>query len=113
MNNILFRARMLNKEIKRSPEYKEYNQYGAMLQEDRELYGRFNEMRMKKYRIQSLPAQSYNDEVDRLFQEYADLFQDPTVRQFLIAERRLCAIMKEVLSGISETLDFDLDFLQL
>lgn len=113
MNNILFRARMLNKEIKRSPEYKEYNKYGSMLQENRDLYHRFNEMRMKKYRLQSMPVQNYNDEVDRLCQEYADLFQNPTVRQFLVAEQRLCSIMKEVLVGITETLDFDLDFLQL
>jgi cell fate (sporulation/competence/biofilm development) regulator YlbF (YheA/YmcA/DUF963 family) len=113
MNNILFRARMLNKEIKRSPEYKDYNKYGQMLQDNRELYSRFNEMRMKKYRLQSMQNQNTNEEGDRLMQEYADIFQDETVRQFLVAEQRLCSIMKEVLMGISDTLDFDLDFLQL
>lgn len=113
MNNILFRARMLNKEIKRSPEYNEYIKFGKMLQNNRELYNRFNEMRMKKYRLQSMQSQNSNEEGDRLMHEYADIFQDENVHQFLVAEQRLCTIMKEVLMGISDTLDFDLDFLHI
>ncbi len=113
MNDILSRAKMLNQEIRRSQEYQEYKKYGAILQENHDLYSRFNEMRMKKYRIQTLQGQNYNEEADALFQEYADLFQDTAVRQFLVAEQRLCTIIRDVLVGITETLNLDLDFLQL
>ncbi|MGN0242911.1 MAG: YlbF family regulator [Lachnospiraceae bacterium] len=111
--NVLRQAAALNEAIRQSPEYLQYNFYGEQLHDNPALYERLNEMRMKKYRLSEVQNQDVYAMSNQLQKEYSDLFENELIREFLAAEQHLCDLLQQVFKGIADTLDLDLDFLQL
>ena len=69
---------------------------------------RLHEFRRKNYILQNTkePVDLYV-EVDRLKQEYADLFRDPMLNEYLAAEVAVCRVIQQINRELIEILDFE------
>lgn len=106
-------AGRLNKQIQSSEEYKRYLETDRRLKENIELYGRYNEFRRRNYELQYSEGDSnLYDEVFNLVKEYDTILQEPIVSDFILAEQRLCAMMREVYQALSEGLELDYEYLE-
>lgn len=106
-------AGRLNERIKNSEEYQRYVRTDRQLKAEPELYKRYNEFRRRNYDLQFSEGDSnLYDEVFNLVKEYDTILQDSRVNDFILAEQRLCAMMREVYAVLSEGLEFDYEYLE-
>lgn len=69
---------------------------------------RFHEFRRKNYFLQNSREQlDLFTEEDRLEQEYADVYKDPLLREYLAAEEAVCRIIQQVNKELIGCLDFE------
>lgn len=69
---------------------------------------RLHELRRKKYFLQNSREQlDLFTEEDRLEQEYADVYKDPLLREYLAAEVAVCRIIQQVNKELIGCLDFE------
>lgn len=111
MNNCTYQARLLNREIRRSNEYNQYQRTLSELKNRREQYDRTLEYRRGLIEIQMNGQGNTLDEVERLRDRYSDLLAEPEVRRFLEAEQRLVKMLRRVNDTILENIDLDTDCL--
>lgn len=106
-------ADKLNEKIRDSEEYKYYIETARRLKEESELYQRYNEFRKKNYELQYSEGDSnLYDEVFNLSREYDTILQDSRVNDFILAEQRFCAMMREVYRILSKELEMDYEYLE-
>lgn len=106
-------AARLNEQIKNSEEYHRYMETDRQLKAEPELYERYNEFRRRNYDLQFSEGDSnLYDEVFNLVKEYDTILQDSHVNDFILAEQRLCAMMREVYTVLSKGLEFDYEYLE-
>lgn len=106
-------AGRLNERIKNSEEYQRYVKTDRQLKAEPELYDRYNEFRRRNYDLQFSEGDSnLYDEVFNLVKEYDTILQDSVVNDFILAEQRLCAMMREVYAVLSEGLELDYEYLE-
>lgn len=69
---------------------------------------RLHEFRRKNYFLQNSKEQiDLFTEADRLEQEYADVYKDPLLEEFLAAEVAVCRIIQQVNQELIGCLDFE------
>ena len=74
--------------------------------------------RHKEKRYITNETRSNNDgqenfsEIEKLQQEYHALLVDTDVVEFMDAEDKICAVMKDMYDTIAEGLEFDMDFME-
>ena len=113
MKDIVFQTKELAKAIKKSNEYNQYQRIRQNLKKDMELFDRVQELRKRNFELQSrTDIGNMFEEIERLNSEFSEIMKMPIVNEFLIAEQRLCKMMKEVYSSLSDGLDFELGFLE-
>lgn len=113
MKNIVFQTKELAKAIKKSNEYNQYQRIRQNLKKDMELFDRVQELRKRNFELQSRSdIGNMFDEIERLNSEFSAIMKMPVVNEFLMAEQRLCKMMQEVYSSLSDGLDFELGFLE-
>ncbi len=106
-------AAKLNMQIKNSREYQRYVETDRRLRDNHELHERFDEFRRRNYELQFSEGDSnLYDEVFNLVKEYDTILQDSIVNDFVLAEQRLCSLMRELYGALSEGLEFDYDYLE-
>ena len=106
-------AGRINEQIRGSEEYRNYTMADRRLKEDPELYGRYNEFRRRNYELQSSEGDSnLYDEVFNLVKEYDTILQDSRVNDFILAEQRICSMMRELYVELSRNLEFDYEYLE-
>lgn len=106
-------ASRLNEQIKNSEEYKQYVETDRLLRENGELYSRYNEFRRRNYELQFSEGDSnLYDEVFNLVKEYDGILQDSVVNNFILAEQRLCTMMRELYTVLADGLDIDYEYLE-
>ena len=113
MQRAIEMAEELNLEIRNSEEYKRYVDTCNRLKQQPDLYNRFNEFRRRNYELQSSEGDSnLYDEVFNLVKEYDSVLQESLVNDFLVAEQRLNALMREMYATLSDNLELDYEYLE-
>lgn len=89
-------------------EYKRYKAACTQVRLHPEKERRLQEFRKKNYLLQNScgPVDRYT-ESDRLETEYADVYRDPLLQEFLNAEVAVCRIVQEVNRELINCLDFE------
>ena len=106
-------AKVLNKTIKESEEYKQYLLTMQRIKENQELYQAMNSFRRRNYELQS-----YDDGVNRyqeihnLALEYEKVLRNPLVNDFLVAEQIVSRKLEKVYETIVEDLEFDYSYME-
>lgn len=109
MQGVLELSRQLNDEIKRSGVYEEYIASKEKLVEHTELLRGYNEFRRRNYEIQNNPeSDNPFDEIMNLSIEYDELLHETIVNDFIIAESKMCLMMRQVYEELAKDLDFDM-----
>lgn len=113
MQRAIEMAKALNLEIRNSEEYRRYRDTSERLKQNTDLYNRFNEFRRRNYDLQFSEGDSnLYDEVFNLVKEYEAVLQDSYVNDFLAAEQRLNALMREMYVILAEDLELDYEYLE-
>ncbi|MFI3236869.1 MAG: YlbF family regulator [Lachnospiraceae bacterium] len=94
--------------IKKTDAYMEYHRLLALLKEEPEVKEAVDEYRKKVYLFQtaSLDRVSYEEQTE-LEQERDQLYQNPLVEEYLVAESAFCFMMQQMQQEIIASIDFD------
>jgi cell fate (sporulation/competence/biofilm development) regulator YlbF (YheA/YmcA/DUF963 family) len=109
MQDTLELSRQLNRCIRESDVYKNYQYCKEKLKQRPDKLKAFLEYKQKNYEIQhdEMLDNPY-DEVNNLFQEYDTLVHDTIVNDFMRAERKLVYMMRNMYEEVAQDLDFDI-----
>ena len=110
--NILFKTEELVDAIKESEAYACYQRRLERIHSRPELYAQFNEFRGKLMarRLEGF-RETVTEEVEALYREYSALLNDPLVNGFLMAEQRVCELMRQVYGCIADRLPLDYTYM--
>ncbi len=110
--DILLKTEELVDAIKESEAYDCYQRRLDRIHSRPELYARFNEFRGKLMasRLEGIGG-TVTEEVETLYREYSDLLNDPLVNSFLMAEQRVCELMRQVYGCIADRLPLDYTYM--
>ena len=111
MTDIEFNIKKLIRAIKSSNEYNQYHRLLDKIKQDESLYNGLCEYRKRSFIIQ---MESGTDNIERmtsLRNEFANVVNNSTVSEFLIAELRLNKLARQVNASVLEGFDLDVDFL--
>ena len=97
--------------IKQSDYYRDYQECLKALKKKKDVYERFNQFR-RQYYVLTKDGQENFSEIEKLQQEYHALLIDTDVVEFMDAEDKVCAVMKDMYDTIAEGLEFDMDFME-
>ncbi len=93
--------------IQKSDAFGRYQKAREQVQQYPEKKRRLQEFRKKNFCLQNSKEQiDLFVELDRLAQEYADVYQDPLLSEYLASEVALCRIVQQVSREIIESLNF-------
>ena len=110
MTNVEYETKNLVLEIRKSNEYNQYQRLRRRLSKDPELMRRVDDYRRACFEIQA--GETEEGDEDRLIQlvkDHESLLQDATVNEFLISERRLCRMIRNITSAVTEAANLHLD----
>lgn len=89
-------------------DFKMYKEARARMHEYPEKEKRVRELRKKNYLLQNSKEKvDLFVELERLEQEYADVYKDPLLQSFLSAEVAVCKIVQQVNLEMINCLDFE------
>lgn len=109
MTDTLELSRELNRSIKESDVYRNYQYCKDKLRQRPDKLARLMEFRRKNYEIQSNEMlDNPYDEVNNLFMEYDSIVHDTIVNDFIRAEQKLVRMMRSVYEQVADELDFEL-----
>ncbi len=112
MSNVLEKAGVLADAIADSAEYMEYISLLKKLQEDPDLYARFNEYRKRSFEIQVSSDVDAAQQLENLQKEFTDLLSDGQISRTLSAEQEFCKMMRKVNAKIMGSIEeMDVSFL--
>lgn len=105
-------AKELSKAISDSEEYTKYRECLEEIKKDSELYNRVNHLRRTNFEIQNgADGRLSYEEYTALSEESVSLRQNEVVSRFLDAEVGLGRLVQEVVNIVTESIDFDNEFL--
>lgn len=85
-----------------------YQKARAEVRQYPEKHARLQEFRKKNYLLQNSSEQiDLFVELDRLEQEYIDLYKDPLISEYLASEVAVCRIIQQASREIIECIDFE------
>lgn len=112
MSKIDYYTELLSDEIKQSEEYNQYHRLKTKLSNDSELYAKVNTFRKKNFILQNKENEHGDTlKIDELEKEYFSILSMTCVKEFLLAEQRLCRLISRISEIICNAADFDLDFI--
>lgn len=97
--------------IRNSDEYAEYHRLRKKIKAEEELYEKLNNYRKRNLMIQLSQEDNYLMENERLQNEFEDVISNDLAREFLLADVKLCRMLREISDGIMEAAEVDVDFL--
>ena len=97
--------------IKQSDYYRDYQECLKASKKKKDVYERFNQFRRQYYALTKDGQENFS-EIEKLQQEYHALLVDTDVVEFMDAEDKICAVMKDMYDTIAEGLEFDMDFME-
>ena len=98
----------LKEAIQNSDPVVRYRTARAEVRKYPEKHARIQEFRKKNYLLQNSKEQiDLFVELDRLEQEYMDLYKDPLTSEYLASEVAVCRIVQQASREIIECLDFE------
>lgn len=114
MDVIAEKTKSLIEEIKNSEDYKSYQTLQKTIEENTELFQRVNEYRRKVFAMHNRPdVGNIMQEVRALREEYHVELNTPEVLQYLIAEQKVCKIIREISETIADEIELDYRFLEM
>lgn len=89
-------------------DFKRYKEASSQVRMHPEKEQRLHELRKRNYLLQNSrePVDLFA-ETERLEREYADVYQDPLLQEFLSAEVAVCRIVQQVNRAMIDSLDFE------
>ena len=88
--------------------YKRYNDTKEKLKDHPEKEKRIHNLRKNNYLIQNnTEGLDVFAEVDRLEKEYADVYRDPLMSEFLSSEVAICRLIQQINKDLITAIDFD------
>lgn len=110
--NILIKTEEVADMIKDSEDYDCYQRRLKRIRNKPDLYEQFNEFRRKLMirRLESIDEGAVL-EVESLYREYSALLNDPLINSFLMAEQRLCGLMREVYDRLAARIPLDYTYM--
>lgn len=110
MTGVEYAAKNLIHEIRKSNEYNQFHRLRRTLGKRPAVMKRVNDYRKECFYIQARPeSESDNEALLELSVRYDDILTDPSVREFLVAERRLCRMLKEIMGDIADTANLKIE----
>ena len=98
----------LKQSLLESEAFLRYQKVRAEVHNNPEKEYRLHEFRRKNYFLQNSKEQlDLFTEEDRLEQEYADVYKDPLLGEYLAAEMAVCRIIQQVNKELIGCLDFE------
>ena len=98
----------LKQSLLESEAFVRYQKVRAEVQKKKKKEYRLHEFRRKNYFLQNSREQlDLFTEEDRLEQEYADVYKDPLLGEYLAAEVAVCRIIQQVNKELIGCLDFE------
>lgn len=110
--NVYDQAHMLAQAIKESEEFKQYEQYKKMVDEDPQLSSSVKDLMRKQMEMQAsqmMGNEFTQEDLQQLQQLSAILMQDPTAAQYMQCYMRFSMMMADVYKIIGETADLGMD----
>lgn len=110
MTNVEYETKSLVREIRKSNEYNQYHRLRRRLSKDPELMRRVDDYRRACFELQVKEAEEDDeDKLIQLVEAHEDLLQDAVVNEFLISERRLCRMIRNITSAVTEAANLHLE----
>lgn len=107
MKGVIKECKQLNERIRQSEEYRKYINTKKALYANMDLCNQLKEFRNRNFELQNREGVNPFDEVSNLVREYDALLHNSKVSDFLVAEQKICKMMRQVYDSISEGLEFD------
>lgn len=102
----------LVKTIKESREYSQYHWLYSEIKKNKELKGRLDAFRKRRFALEMTEAEEGLEAQRRLAEEFRELLADPLAAQFLSAEHNYCRMARQAIYQITECLGMEIDFLE-
>ncbi len=110
MTNVEYETRELVREIRRSNEYNQYQRLRRKLSRDSALMERLDQYRRECFYIQAGdPAQDDTHRLLQLEKDNNDILSQPSVREFLLSEQKLCRMISRITTAVTQAADLQLD----
>ncbi len=94
--------------LKLCPELERYNEARRELKKYPDREQRLNDFRKKNFQLQNAAGEiDLFTEMDRLADEYRDVYQDEVMQNYLKAEAALCRVVQTINGAVIESLDFE------
>ena len=95
---------------RKSNEYNQFHRLRRTLGKNPSVMKRVNDYRQECFYIQAGPEdESDETALTDLAAKYDDILSDSSVREYLVAERRLCRMLKEIMDEIADTANLRID----
>ncbi len=94
--------------IKDTPEYREYHEKKRLISAHPELLEKAEELKKKNLEMTASfePGKDVLEELKRFADNYEDVFMEPVINEYLLAESAFCKMMREILTMAMERIDF-------
>lgn len=103
--------KILVESIKKGNEYSQYQRLYNEIGENENLLVRLNEFRKKSLSLQLVQEDNSLEICKSLREEYKDILMLPSVQEFLISEKRINEILRNINHYIWDNIDLKLDFI--
>ncbi len=110
MTNVEYVTKNLVREIRKSNEYNQYQRLRRRISKDPELMRRVDEYRRLCFEIQiDEPQPDDEEQLLQLVKDHEDILQDSAVSEFLISERRLCRMIRNIMNAVTDAANLHLE----
>lgn len=103
--------KILVESIKKSNEYSQYQQLYNEIEENENLLRRLNEFQKKSFSLQLAQEENALEICKSLREEYKDILMIPNVQEFLILEKKINEILRNINHYIWDNIDLKVDFI--
>lgn len=111
MYEIKAKARELSGSITGSKVYRNYIESYEDIKKDEFLMVRINGLRKKRFATQYNGNANMKQQMDELYNEFRDVYENEKAVRFLDAEMALCRMLQKVNRAVLTDLEMNLDFL--
>lgn len=111
MYEIENKARELASCVANSEEYKNYKTTMEKVKNNDFLMVRINDYRRKNFAIHANGNTNMKQQMDELFSEFRDVFENEDAKRFLDAEMTFCRMLQRIDATVISNVEIDMDFL--
>ncbi len=113
MGNIVDEAlELLIEVLRKSTEYKEYQRCLAEVKKDEELWKSLSEFQRQQFVLRATPENNVAEKERMLCRDHEALLALPAVREFQIAEKEYCRVVRRIQDRFAKQVDIDISFLE-